>query len=273
MLDAITASKIAIYINNNKKTIAQVKAETGCSHIINGGLFDRDEFKPVCHLKSNDVVYSTEDWTRWGFGFNNTDKFFTWSKNMSQYDNYIDCVELVKDGQLMSLTNDDGTKTYPSDMAYACDRTAIGFNDGTVLLYCSQDDDTPETLQTKLYNLGWKNALLLDGGGSSECITNTDIVTTSRIVYDFICVWDQTVVTTLYTVQLGAFSSQQNALTLCNKIKLLPDTINAGYANAYVKLIEGLYKVQVGVFSHKGNAQKVIDDLKSKGYSAFITIK
>ena len=54
------------------------------------------------------------------------------------------------------------------------------------------------------------------------------------------------------------------------KIKALDDTIQAGYKNAYIRYIDRLYKVQVGAFGKKENADKVVKDLKEKGYSAFI---
>ena len=54
-------------------------------------------------------------------------------------------------------------------------------------------------------------------------------------------------------------------------IQALPDEINAGYKNAYVRLINGLYKAQVGAFSVRGNAEKVLNDLVLKSIQAFIT--
>lgn len=39
------------------------------------------------------------------------------------------------------------------------------------------------------------------------------------------------------------------------------------------KLGNKLYKVQVGAFSKKENAEKLLNELKSKGYSAFIKIE
>jgi cell division septation protein DedD len=55
------------------------------------------------------------------------------------------------------------------------------------------------------------------------------------------------------------------------KIKALPDTINAGYKNAYVRKVGSYWKVQVGAFSVKTNAARVVHDLANKGYNAFVT--
>jgi len=76
-----------------------------------------------------------------------------------------------------------------------------------------------------------------------------------------------------YTVQMGAFSQYQNCVSLKIKINALPDTIGAGYSKAFIKQVDNVFKLQVGIFSIKANAQKVVDDLKAKGYSAFITTR
>ena len=54
-------------------------------------------------------------------------------------------------------------------------------------------------------------------------------------------------------------------------------TLDAGW-DRFIKMIEAkmntkLYKVQVGAFSNRSNADKLCNELKSKGYSAFIKIE
>ena len=54
-------------------------------------------------------------------------------------------------------------------------------------------------------------------------------------------------------------------------------TLDLGW-NRFINMIESklgnkLYKVQVGAFSKKENAEKLLNELKSKGYSAFIKIE
>lgn len=51
-------------------------------------------------------------------------------------------------------------------------------------------------------------------------------------------------------------------------------TLDMGW-NRFIKMIEAkmsnkLYRVQVGAFSNKSNADKLANELKSKGYSAFV---
>ena len=54
--------KVSIYINTARKSTAQVKAETGCTALINGGLFDMGTFKPVCHLKVDGKVLAKDQY-------------------------------------------------------------------------------------------------------------------------------------------------------------------------------------------------------------------
>ena len=58
----------------------------------------------------------------------------------------------------------------------------------------------------------------------------------------------------LYRVQVGAFSSKDNAIEYMNKVK------NAGF-DTYLVKINDLYKVQVGAFSKKANATTMVKKL------------
>ena len=71
--------------------------------------------------------------------------------------------------------------------------------------------------------------------------------------------------TTLYKVQVGAFSIRSNADNLANEFRGIgysPIVITSG----------GLYKVQVGAFSIRANADALVNELKSKGYDAIVVI-
>lgn len=68
---------------------------------------------------------------------------------------------------------------------------------------------------------------------------------------------------TLYKVQVGAFSVRSNAENLVNQLK----------ADGYSPIIitsGGLYKVQVGAFSIRSNADALVQELKTKGYNAIV---
>ncbi|KNF10048.1 N-acetylmuramoyl-L-alanine amidase [Gottschalkia purinilytica] len=54
-----------------------------------------------------------------------------------------------------------------------------------------------------------------------------------------------------------------------NADNLVNELKSKGY-DAFVVLINGLYKVQVGAYSVKDNADRLVNELKSKGYDAFV---
>ena len=70
---------------------------------------------------------------------------------------------------------------------------------------------------------------------------------------------------TLYRVQVGAFSVRANADSLANELK------GRGYSPIVITS-GGLYKVQVGAFSVRANAEALVNELKVKGYDAIIVI-
>ncbi len=71
---------------------------------------------------------------------------------------------------------------------------------------------------------------------------------------------------TLYRVQVGAYSNQTNAKAFMAKVKA------AGF-DAYLVKVDGLYKIQVGAFGVKANANNMLAKLKAKGFTGFITTK
>lgn len=71
---------------------------------------------------------------------------------------------LVIDGKV-SLDWGNKVSTAIQGKAY---RSAIGFNDTDIFLYCSDSKITLETLATNMKDLGCKYAINLDGGGSSH---------------------------------------------------------------------------------------------------------
>ena len=180
-------AKARIYINSNKKTLAAIKSETGCDVVINGGIYNMTTFKPLCHLKADGKVYAADQYKYWGFGWNNEDTKLQMVIDYTLLDNYICCSALVKDGKAETLIRNDG-------MWGLRGRTAVGtLADGKVVIFCSKDGTkdamTPENLQKYCLNHGWQNALMLDGGGSSQCITPEGTITSSRKVQNVLCFW------------------------------------------------------------------------------------
>ncbi len=69
---------------------------------------------------------------------------------------------------------------------------------------------------------------------------------------------------TIYRVQVGAFSSKENAQNFEKELE------SKGY-DTYIIKVNNIYKVQAGAFSVKKNAESLCAKLKADGYDAFIT--
>lgn len=187
MTSSFVISKASIYINTKRKTLAEIKAETGADVIINGGLYDMKKFVANCHLKSDGYVYAEDKYSYFGFGWNNEDTGLRLVTEYEQLDNYICCVALIKDGKALNMI-------YGDALSGKRGRTAIGtMPDGKVAVFCSKDgtadSKTPKQLQNYLLDQGWANAVMLDGGGSSQCITPETTIESARIVHNVLCFW------------------------------------------------------------------------------------
>lgn len=177
-------SKVRIYVNTAKKTIAQIKAETGCDAIINAGLFNLSAFTPVSHLKVDGKVLSSNQWRFYGYGWD-ADGFPTLTVDYSGLDNYVCCLCLVREGKAETLS-------YTSDLGGSRQRTAMGtFADGRLWLYADKTGKTPEQLQTIALAAGVRDAVMLDGGGSTQGIFPDGAVESARKVHNLICVWSE----------------------------------------------------------------------------------
>ena len=181
MIYVCKPSKISLYVNTNRKTAKQIMAETGCDAIINGGLYGMSNFKPVCHLKVDGKVLAKDQYKYWGFGWNENE--LTLTQDYSQYDNYICCVCMVRNGKAETMIVGDG-------VGGSRPRTAIGvFPDGRVWLYAESSKKTPDQLQQIALEAGVEHAIMLDGGGSTQGYSPNGKVTSTRKVHNYICVW------------------------------------------------------------------------------------
>lgn len=174
-----------IYINSKRKTIAQIKAETGCTHIINGGLFEWS-WKACPWLRVEGKNIASANYTAWGYGFDDNG-VITMTNQPEKYQNFISCVDLINPWDCVVKKI-----LYQSDMGGARPRTAIGqLKDGRILLYCDKTGITPEALQDVLADMGCVTAMMLDGGGSTQCIFPGGKVTSERIVHNLLCFWEE----------------------------------------------------------------------------------
>lgn len=180
--------QIGIYINTAKKTLAQIKLETGADYIVNGGLFDMSKWQPYCHLKANGKTYVSDEYKYDGYGWNVADIRMMSSAEKDRVANFICCTALVVDGKPIAKP------IYNAALGGARGRTAIGLKqDGSLLLFCSKDgtEDAmrPEALRDVLVNAGAYSAVMLDGGASSQCDFAGDKITSGRVVHNLVCVW------------------------------------------------------------------------------------
>lgn len=177
--------KVQIYINVNKKSVASIKQETGADYIVNGTLYDMSTYEPVCHLKSNGTVYCKPNYTTWGYSWNSPNDFALEVIPNNDANN-IACVCMIRNGKKEVMH-------YDSALGGIRGRSAIGLTKNSLVLYCTKDGSseamTPATLQSKMFNLGCKDAMMLDGGGSSQGDFNGNIITSSRKVQNLILVY------------------------------------------------------------------------------------
>ena len=230
----------------------------------NGGFFNMANGGTIFGYKDEDRAISYRSDLIEGMGIK-SDGTLELGKWGNQYKDFISGYPvLIKNGKAVS-------SNVGSEINYNARRTILGYDDSYIyLLIVELPGYKFSTVKSMLLSLGIKNAINLDGGGSSRVLKDGKRVTNvidSRPVDNVVAIY----LKKIYRVQTGAFSSEQNAKAYLEKIKSIDDTIGAGYANAYIRKIDTLYKVQVGAFSKKENAEKVKDHLKSLGYSAFIT--
>lgn len=178
--------KIAILFGNGK-SMSQVKGDA--DYIMNGGFYNMTTGKPVCHLKVNGMVYAEppkdDYWNDWGY---------TWDKgsdirlavipNDSTGKNHITATRLIA-GSLGPADKLD----YPAEQGGARKRTAMGLTKDGLILYCTDDPTTPEQLRDELVQMGAESAIMLDGGGSSQCDFRGEKISSTRRVHNYIAVW------------------------------------------------------------------------------------
>lgn len=190
MIRTVKASKIAIFDNSSKKyTKNWIKKITGCDDIINGGYFNMSTLKPVTHLKIDGIVKATDQYKYTGYAFNTNSTKFDVVSDYGLYDNFFCGVCMIKDGKKQKMY-------YNSDVGGKRGRSAIGqTKDGKIVFYCTKDGGsdakTPEQLQDYFFSLGVDSAIMLDSGGSSQCDLKGNVVNSSRIVSNYILVWEQ----------------------------------------------------------------------------------
>lgn len=223
--------KVQIYINTNKKSVASIKQETGADYILNGTLYDMSTYKPVCHVKSNGVVYCKPNYTTWGYSWNNNEiPVMEVVANSDQ--NNIACVCMIRNSEKQTMK-------YDTALGGKRGRSAIGTKTDSLVLYCVEDGTkdaiTPKSLQQQMASYGCKDAIMLDGGGSSQCNFNGSTIISSRKVQNLILVYLKKEVDSINTKKVmldpghdasnvngspdGTYKEHEFALDIGNRIK------------------------------------------------------
>ena len=179
--------RIRLYINTARKSLAAIREETGAEYLLNGTLYDMASFLPVCHLKADGEVLSRPAYSVAGYAWDQGADIAMMTLPEAARRNYIACTPLVVDGKKVEAL------TYDPGQGGKRGRSAMGIKDGRLALYCTRDGGTmvrtPEQLRDDLLDAGWESAIMLDGGGSSQCDFAGQRVESSRAVHDVILVY------------------------------------------------------------------------------------
>lgn len=181
MIDTIKCKKAALYHNTSRLTLTQVKAKTGCTHIINGYLFNT-KFKPLGWTVIDGKVISKDQYNDWGIAF---DKTGSPKMSTDRTKSFLSGIPILKNGARVY-------RNLTPDVARKAERTAVGwYQNGRILLWCDSLKLTREELQLKLISMGVSDAIMLDGGGSTQCIFPDGKLYSSRKVPTMLLFWDE----------------------------------------------------------------------------------
>ena len=171
--------RIAI-VTGNGRSMAQVKGDA--DYICNAGFYDMTTGRPVGHLKADGAVLAKEVWGCWGFAWDKSD--IKMAALPAAAKNYISGVEM-----LSPMIGIHDAMHYRPEVGGSRPRTAMALTGDKLLLYCADSPTTPEALRDTLYKLGAETAIMLDGGGSSQCDFAGQKISSNRRVHNYLAVW------------------------------------------------------------------------------------
>ena len=177
--------RIEIRVTRCQKTLSKVKAESGADYILNGGMWNADG-GPCPLLKVDGKMLADADYDSYGYGWDQGPDIQLTPSMKSR--NFISCTCLIAPWGPV-----DKPGYHEKGQGGTRGRSAIGLKAGELYLYCSSDGSsdarTPEGLRDELAALGWESAVMLDGGGSSQCDFDGQAIKASRKVHNWICVY------------------------------------------------------------------------------------
>ena len=236
--------------------------------LFNGGFFNMENGNTVfSYVDEGKEINIVKNYLR-GIGIKNGELTIgTYNKDFTDF--VTGYPVLVENGKVVDTT-------IASEINGDAKRTILGYDNKYVYLVFVNDPGYGfSKVRSMLLDLDIPNAVNLDGGGSMRLLKGGQKIlgsAWSRPVDNVVEIFlkkEQPKI--LYRVQLGAFAYLENAVKYKEKVQQIKDDKNYGYKNAFVTQVGTMYKVQVGAFSVKANAEKLVTDLKSKGYNSFIT--
>lgn len=175
-------SRLEIVVTNCKIGLEQTRAKTGADYLLNGGMWNGDG-TPCRGLKVDGKLLSLTPWGDIaGYGWN-TPADIRLKAKWDDVDNYIATAPLILDGKPLDKI------PYDSAQGGRRPRSAMGIVGNSLLLFCSSDAMTPEDVRDELADRGCSSAMMLDGGGSSQCDFDGQTIRAERKVHNWIAVW------------------------------------------------------------------------------------
>lgn len=220
MVDTFDCARAQIYHNTERLTPAQIKKKFGCTHIINGYLFN-GRFVPVGWCVIDGKVISRDKYQDWGvsIGSDGKPQMLT-----DRGGSFLSGVPILKAGSKLY-------RGLTADVARPAARTAVGWMpNGKVCLWCDKTSLTRNQLQDKLLGLGVVDALMLDGGGSTQGIFPGGKVISSRKVPTLLLFWERSA------------KVEDQALAWGKSHGLLTDA-NAGETVTRADMVRALYQI------------------------------
>lgn len=175
-------------VTGGGRSLEQVRAAEGPDLICNAGFFAALG-KPTHHLKADGVVRAKESWGCWGYAWDSGGDIALTALPADERASYIGGYEL-----LTPMVGIHDALSYGAELGGRRGRTAMALDGENLILYCSGDGTadaaTPEALREELYTLGAETAIMLDGGGSSQCdFGGGRVINSTRAVDSYLCVW------------------------------------------------------------------------------------
>lgn len=258
-----------------KETLSQFynRANPKPEYLINGGFFSMSNGATTFTYKDENKWISDSQY-KMGFGVTHQGEM----KYCMAQDN------TVKDficGYPYFLHNGEKQKLYyAQDVDGRHPRTAIGYNDDYYFIVIVDGRTainkgmTFSELADVFISIGAKYAMNLDGGGSTRCLENGNVLnqpTENRAVDNVVCFYKKGAIqdtsdtkqTTIkyYRCQLGAYTNKTNADNLLYKVTSM------GFSGFIKKGEDNIYRVQCGAFTNKTNAEQLLVQLKNKGFN------